>query len=55
VCLASLLDRPLDELADVLSAAHPESVGRFRSELSFEELADVEREAGSLLRRLGYT
>ena len=29
-------------------------LGRFRSELSAEQLADVEREAGPLLEELGY-
>ena len=34
--------------------AHDRSVGRFRSDLAPEQLADVEREAGPLLRELGY-
>jgi hypothetical protein len=33
---------------------HDRSVGRYRSELTAEQLADVEREAGALLRELGY-
>ena len=32
-----------------------DSIGRWRSELSEEQLADVESEAGDLLRELGYT
>jgi hypothetical protein len=30
-------------------------VGRYRTELSDEQLADIEAEAGELLRELGYT
>ena len=33
----------------------PDSIGRWRNELSQEQLADVEAEAGDLLRELGYT
>jgi hypothetical protein len=40
--------------AGSLNRAHDRSVGRFRSELTPEQLADVEREAGSLLHELGY-
>jgi hypothetical protein len=38
-----------------LGAFHDRSIGRFRSDLSPEALADVEREAGPLLAALGYT
>ena len=41
-------------LAATLSRVHDRSVGRYRSELTAEQLADVEREAGALLRELGY-
>jgi hypothetical protein len=41
-------------LAETLEAAHGRSVGRWRTDLSEEQLADVEREAGPLLRELGY-
>ena len=41
-------------LADALAEAHTASVGRWRRELSEEQLADVEAEAGPLLRELGY-
>ena len=41
-------------LAQALSLAHTRSVGRWRQALSPEQLADVEREAGVLLRELGY-
>ena len=37
-----------------LGRAHDRSVGRYRRELTPEQLADVEREAGPLLRELGY-
>jgi hypothetical protein len=37
-----------------LAAAHTQSIGRFRKELTAEQLADVEREAGPLLNELGY-
>jgi hypothetical protein len=37
-----------------LDRAHDRSVGRFRTELSAGQLADVEREAGPLLEELGY-
>jgi hypothetical protein len=39
---------------DAMSRAHAESVERWRSELSPDDTATVEREAGHLLRRLGY-
>lgn len=52
--LAAALGHPADELQSVLSAAHDESVGRHRTELTADELADIELEAGSLLRKLGY-
>jgi hypothetical protein len=41
-------------LAGPLSEAHARSVGRYRSDLSAEQLADVLAEAGGLLERLGY-
>ncbi len=37
-----------------LSRVHDSSVGRYRSDLTDEQLADVEDEAGALLRELGY-
>ena len=42
-------------LASALGAADARSLGRARRDLSPEQLADVEDEAGSLLARLGYT
>jgi hypothetical protein len=45
---------PADAAGAALSGAHAESIGRFREDLTPEQLADVEREAGPLLRELGY-
>jgi hypothetical protein len=52
--LAAQLDAPIDPLAAALRAVHANSVGRFRRDLTPGELADVEAEAGPLLRELGY-
>jgi hypothetical protein len=52
--LASYLDAPGDELAAALGRAHRGSVGRYRDDLDQGQLADVEAEAGELLRELGY-
>ncbi len=41
-------------MAAALGAAHASSVGRWRRDLSGEQLADVEAEAGALLAELGY-
>lgn len=46
------LDRQL--LVASLAAARDRSVGRWRRDLTPEQLEDVEREAGPLLRELGY-
>jgi hypothetical protein len=53
--LASYLDAPEDELAAALGSAHRGSVGRYRRDLDEGQLADVEAEAGDLLRELGYS
>jgi hypothetical protein len=42
------------QLAATLSRFHDRSIGRYRRDLSPEQLADVERVAGPLLRELGY-
>lgn len=42
------------ELRAALATADPSSVGRWRKTLDADGLADVEREAGPLLRELGY-
>ena len=52
--LARHLDVPVEPLAAALGRAHASSVGRYRTELSAEQLEDVEAEAGALLRELGY-
>ena len=52
--LATALDVPPSSLAKALADAHSGSVGRFRGELSDEQLAEVVEEAGSLLEELGY-
>lgn len=52
--LARRLDAPPGPLAAALERAHGESVGRYRRDLTSEQLAEVEQEAGTLLRDLGY-
>jgi hypothetical protein len=52
--LADRLDVSPEPLVDAFAYAHADSVGRYPAELTEEELADVEFEAGSLLRELGY-
>jgi len=52
--LALFLDAPAPELGRALRGAHDESVGRFRRDLTAEQLADVESEAGTLLASLDY-
>jgi hypothetical protein len=52
--LARFIDAPVGLLVDALSRAHAESVGRYRRDLDAEQLAEVEAEAGELLRELGY-
>jgi hypothetical protein len=53
--IAAHLDVAAEAVSRNLAAAHGESVGRFRRELTREQLRDVEREAGPLLRELGYS
>jgi hypothetical protein len=52
--LAECLDAPVDALAAALGEAHEASVGRYRRDLSADQLADVVAESGDLLRELGY-
>jgi hypothetical protein len=52
--LAPALDAPSHILAAALARAYRSSVGRYRSDLTSEQLADVDAEAGELLRELGY-
>ncbi|MBM2824294.1 MAG: hypothetical protein HW413_3040 [Thermoleophilia bacterium] len=49
------LDAPPDALGAALGRAHETSVGRYRTDLNDEQLANVLDEAGDLLRELGYT
>lgn len=52
--IAGHLDADVEPLVQALRAMHAESVGRWRRDLMPEQLADVEAEAGPLLRELGY-
>ena len=52
--LAAYLDAPSEPLAAALHDVHTSSIGRFRTDLTEEQLADVSAEAGELLRDLGY-
>jgi Sulfotransferase family len=52
--IAEHVDAPREPLAEALRAVHAESVGRWRRDLTPEQLAEVEAEAGPLLRELGY-
>jgi len=52
--LAAQLAAPSDALAQALRGAHRDSIGRYRRDLSEEQLADVLAEAGDLLGELGY-
>jgi hypothetical protein len=52
--LAEYLGAPSSPLTEALSRVHDSSVGRFRTDLSAEQLRDVEAEAGDLLRDLDY-
>ena len=53
--LADHLDVRVESVAAAVGRAHAGSVGRYRTELSAEQLEDVEAEAGALLRELGYS
>jgi hypothetical protein len=52
--VAAGLDTKPEALRRAFSTVHGRSIGRWQRELSPHQLADVEREAGDLLRRLGY-
>jgi Sulfotransferase family len=52
--LAPQLSAPAEPLAEALARAHESSVGRYEKDLDAEQLAEVEDEAGPLLRDLGY-
>jgi len=52
--VAAVLGVDPEPLRRAFASAHANSVGRWRHELSAEQLADVEAEAGDLLTELGY-
>jgi hypothetical protein len=52
--IAGQLETEQAPLAEALGSVHARSVGRWRRDLTPEQVADVEREAGALLRELGY-
>ena len=52
--VAAFLRSDPEPLADAFAGAFATSVGRWRTELTEGQLADVEAEAGDLLRELGY-
>jgi hypothetical protein len=52
--LADALRAPVEPLLAALDVASVASVGRYRRDLTAEQLADVEAEAGDLLRTLDY-
>jgi DNA-binding transcriptional ArsR family regulator len=52
--LAAALGAPEAALVGALDEAHASSVGRYERDLTPDQLADVEAEAGDLLRKLGY-
>jgi Sulfotransferase family len=53
--LARALQLDAGRLAEALSQAHARSVGRWRRDLTAEQLGEVEHEAGALLRELEYS
>ena len=53
--LAAALGSAAAPLRRAFELAHDTSVGRWRQDLTAEQLADVEAEAGDLLAELGYT
>ena len=52
--IAARLETDPEPLAEALAAVHSRSVGRWRRDLTAAQVADVEGEAGTLLRELGY-
>lgn len=52
--VAERLGVAVEPVADAFAAVHDRSAGRWRRDLSAEQLADVEDEAGEALERLGY-
>jgi len=52
--IAERLETDPAPLAESLREVHSRSIGRWRRDLTSEQIEDVEREAGPLLRELGY-
>jgi len=52
--VADHIEADARELATALRDVHAQSVGRWRRDLTEQQVADVEAEAGPLLRELGY-
>ena len=52
--IAAFLDAPAANLHRALDGFRDSSIGRWRNDLTPEQLADVEAEASALLRELGY-
>lgn len=52
--LARYLGSPAEPLLDALGEARVDSVGRHRTDLDADQLADAKAEAGALLSELGY-
>jgi hypothetical protein len=52
--IAERLETDPGRLAKALEAVHARSIGRWRNDLTPEQVEDVEREAGALLGELGY-
>ena len=52
--VAAFLGSDPEPLAESFGLVHDRSAGRWRRDLDSEQVADVEREAGALLRELGY-
>jgi hypothetical protein len=53
--IAERLETDPASLASSLARVHARSIGRWQRDLTPEQVADVEREAGALLRELGYS
>lgn len=54
VPVAERLDAPVADVAAGFARVHDRSLGRWRRDLGEHHLADIEREAGDLLRAFGY-
>ena len=52
--VAAFLGSDPEALAAAFTRVHDRSTGRWQRDLTAEQVADVEREAGALLRELGY-